>query len=192
MLDTKGRKYVQPVINAIADMFLKLGLKADAATFIALVIGLAASFTLYFGYNILAVVLLWLSGLMDAVDGTIARKTKSTSFGTLIDIVFDRIVEISIIIVSALKYHSCRLSMVILLSSIILSMTVFLTVGALSEKHSEKSFYYQPGLAERTEGFIFFSLMMLMQKHISIIAILFALTIFYTAAQRVIEAKKIL
>jgi archaetidylinositol phosphate synthase len=71
-------------------------------------------------------------------------------------------------------------------------MTVFLTVGALSEKHSEKSFYYQPGLAERTEGFIFFSLMMIMQKHISIIAILFALTIFYTAAQRVIEAKKIL
>jgi archaetidylinositol phosphate synthase len=192
MLDTKGRKYVQPVINAIADMFLKLGLKADAATFIALVIGLAASFTLYFGYNILAVVLLWLSGLMDAVDGTIARKTESTPFGTLIDIVFDRIVEISIIIVSALKCPGCSFSMVILLSSIILSMTVFLTVGALSEKHSEKSFYYQPGLAERTEGFIFFSLMMIMQKHISIIAILFALTIFYTAAQRVIEAKKIL
>lgn len=192
MLDTKGRKYVQPVINAIADMFLKIGLKANAATFIALVIGLAASFTLYFEYNILAVVLLWLSGLMDAVDGTIARKTKSTSFGTLIDIVFDRIVEISIIIVSALKYSGCRFSMVILLSSIILSMTVFLTVGALSEKHSEKSFYYQPGLAERTEGFIFFSLMMIMRKHISIIAILFALTIFYTAAQRLIEAKKIL
>lgn len=192
MLDTKGRKYVQPVINAIADMFLKLGLKADAATFIALVMGLAASFTLYFGYNILAIVLLWLSGLMDAVDGTIARKTKSTPFGTLIDIVFDRIVEISIIIVSALKCHSCSFSMVILLSSIILSMTVFLTVGALSEKYSEKSFYYQPGLAERTEGFIFFSLMMLMQRHISIIAILFALTIFYTAAQRLIEAKKIL
>lgn len=192
MLDTKGRKYVQPVINKIADMFLKLGLKADTATFIALLLGLSASFTLYFGYNILAVILLWLSGLMDAVDGTIARKTKSTPFGTLIDIVFDRIVEISIIIVSALKYPGCRFSMVILLSSIILSMTVFLTVGALSEKHSEKSFYYQPGLAERTEGFIFFSLMMLMQKHISIIAILFALTIFYTAAQRVIEAKKIL
>lgn len=192
MLDTKGRKYVQPIINTIANMFLELGLKADAVTLIALVLGLSASFALYFGYSILAVVLLWISGLMDAVDGTIARKTKSTPFGTLIDITFDRIVEISIILVNALKYSDCRLSMVILLSSIILSMTVFLTVGALSEKHSEKSFYYQPGLAERTEGFIFFSLMMLIQKYIGIIAVLFALTIFYTAAQRIIEAKKIL
>jgi len=71
-------------------------------------------------------------------------------------------------------------------------MTVFLTVGALSDKYSEKSFYYQPGLAERTEGFIFFSLMMIFNNYINIIVIIFSLAILYTAIQRILEAKKIL
>ncbi|MFL0266949.1 CDP-alcohol phosphatidyltransferase family protein [Candidatus Clostridium radicumherbarum] len=192
MLDTKGRKFVQPIIETIAELFLKLGFKANSITFIAFIIGVLSAVVFYFSYNLIAVILLWISGLLDAVDGTMARKTKATAFGTILDITFDRVVEISIIIAAALKFPNNNFLLVILLSSIILSMTVFLTVGALSDKNSEKSFYYQPGLAERTEGFIFFSLMILFNNYINIISIIFSLAIFYTAMQRIFEAKRIL
>jgi phosphatidylglycerophosphate synthase len=192
MLDTKGRKFVQPIIEKVAELFLKLGFKANSITFIAFIIGVFSAAAFYLGYNLFAVILLWISGLLDAVDGTMARKTKATAFGTILDITFDRVVEISIIAVIAIKFPAYNFLMVILLSSIILSMTVFLTVGALSDKDSEKSFYYQPGLAERTEGFIFFSLMIIFNNYITPISIIFSLAIFYTAIQRILEAKKIL
>ncbi|MFL0245665.1 CDP-alcohol phosphatidyltransferase family protein [Candidatus Clostridium stratigraminis] len=192
MLDTKGRKFVQPIIETIADLFLKLGVKANNITFLAFIIGILSAVVFYISYNFIAVILLWISGLLDAVDGTMARKTKTTAFGTILDITFDRVVEISIIVAAAVKLPNNNFQLVILLSAIILSMTVFLTVGALSDKNSEKSFYYQPGLAERTEGFIFFSLMILFNNYINIISIIFSLAIFYTAAQRIFEAKRIL
>jgi archaetidylinositol phosphate synthase len=190
MLDTNGRKFIQPAIEVISNIFLSFGLKANTVTFIAFVIGVFSAIAFYFGNNFIAVILLWISGMLDAVDGTMARKTKTTPFGTILDITFDRIVEISIVVVVALKFPTNNFLMVILLSSIIISMTIFLTVGALSEKHSEKSFYYQPGLAERTEGFIFFTVMMLFNSYINIIAIIFSMAILFTALQRILEAKK--
>jgi phosphatidylglycerophosphate synthase len=129
---------------------------------------------------------------LDAVDGTIARLKGSSLFGALMDITFDRIVEIGIILVLAVKYPENNFLFLLLASSIIISMTIFLTVGTLSAKISEKSFYYQAGLAERTEGFIFFTGMILFPQYIKIIVIIFILIIIFTAVQRMAEAKKIL
>ena len=71
-------------------------------------------------------------------------------------------------------------------------MTIFLTVGALSEKKGVKSFYYQAGVAERSEGFIFFSLMILIPSYLGIITNIFSILIIITAIQRFLEAKRLL
>ena len=143
--------------------------------------------------NIIAVLTLWISGYLDAVDGAIARKTNTTSlFGTLMDITFDRIVETCMILVLALKYVDARMSFIILLICIIISMTIFLTVGALVEKKGIKSFYYQAGVAERSEGFIMFSLIILLPKYILFFTNIFSFIIFITIIQRIVEAKKLL
>ena len=76
--------------------------------------------------------------------------------------------------------------------SIIVAMTVFLTVGALSEKQGMKSFYYQAGLAERTEGFILFSLMIVFSPYLTAITLLFIAVQIFTIFQRMAEAKRIL
>ena len=73
-----------------------------------------------------------------------------------------------------------------------MSMTIFLTVGALSEKKGVKSFYYQAGVAERSEGFIFFSLMILIPSYLGIITNIFSILIIITAIQRFFEAKRLL
>lgn len=193
MLDTHGRKYVDPIINYGANFFIKLNLTANNVTVIALILGILTSVFIYIDMNTLAVITLWISGYLDAIDGSIARKTKTTSlFGTLMDITFDRIVETSIILSLAMRYSNARINFIMLLICIIISMTIFLTVGALVEKKGMKSFYYQAGVAERSEGFLMFSLMILVPNYIVIFTNLFSAIIVITIIQRIIEAKKIL
>ncbi|MGL6185287.1 MAG: CDP-alcohol phosphatidyltransferase family protein [Clostridium chrysemydis] len=194
MLDTYGRKYVNPLINLGAKAFLKLKFTPNLVTVIALITGILAAFLNFYGNIIIALLLLWISGYLDSVDGAMARKLGlTTPFGTLLDITFDRLVELSIIISIALKYENTRIYLLFLLSSILISMTIFLIVGALSKNNGIKSFRYQAGVAERTEGFIMFSLIMCLEGNYKIITInIFTIIILITIFQRIIEAKKLL
>ena len=193
MLDTHARKYVNPIIELGAEFLLKLKLTPNNVTILALLLGVSTSIFLYFDMQIIAVTLLWESGYLDAVDGAMARRSNSSSsFGTLLDIVSDRIVEVSIVLVLGLKFVDVRYNLIVLTVCILMSMTIFLTVGALSEKKGVKSFYYQAGVAERSEGFIFFSLMILIPSYLGIITNIFSILIIITAIQRFLEAKRLL
>ena len=193
MLDTHARKYVNPIIELGAKFFLKLKLTPNNVTILALLLGISTSIFLYFDMQVVAFIVLWISGYLDSVDGAMARKSNSSSsFGTLLDIVSDRIVEVSIVLVLGLKFIDVRYNLIVLTACILMSMTIFLTVGALSEKKGVKSFYYQAGVAERSEGFIFFSLMILFPSYLSIITNIFSILIIITAIQRFLEAKRLL
>jgi archaetidylinositol phosphate synthase len=193
MLDTHGRKYVQPYIGLTAGLFLKWGLKANHVTWMAFLIGSSTGFLIYWNHPALAAILLWVSGYLDAVDGSMARQqNQSTSWGTLLDITFDRIVELSVIIGLAARYPADQFLLLLLTAAIVFSMTVFLTVGAISDKKGMKTFYYQAGLAERTEGFILFTLMILFAGWLQWTTALFFIVEVYTALQRMGEAKRLL
>ncbi len=193
MLDTNARKYVQPMFEGVATFFINLNISATQVTFIALIIGIISSVLLYFKFFTAAIILLWISGFLDAVDGTVARKTKTKSkIGGFLDVIFDRVVEIGIIIALTMLNRDLAIINVILLSCIVLSMTVFLMSGALVEKESKKVFYYQAGVAERTEGFIFFTLAIIFFDYANIILLIFAAAIAFTAIQRINETIKYL
>ncbi|OIJ20881.1 CDP-alcohol phosphatidyltransferase [Anaerobacillus alkalidiazotrophicus] len=192
MLDTHARKYVEPLIVRTAKLLLKYKLTANQVTVLAFLIGSLSGLFVYVGQPILAVIVLWISGFLDAVDGSMARLTKTSEFGTVLDVSFDRIVEISVIIGLALAFPEITFALLLLSVAIIVSMTIFLTVGAVSEKKGMKSFYYQAGVAERTEGFLLFSLIILLPSMMYFLTILFAGLVIFTAIQRLLEAKKIL
>ena len=192
MLDTHARKHVQPLIVKVAGFFMKYNFTANQVTIMAFFMGISTGIFIYLKKPMIAITVLWISGLLDAVDGTIAREKGSTPFGTVMDITFDRLVEISVILGLAFRFDHTRMIMLILTCSIIFSMTVFLTTGMMAEKKGTKSFYYQAGVAERTEGFIFFTMMMLFTSYINPIGIVFFSAVIFTASQRLIEARKIL
>lgn len=192
MLDTYARKHVQPAVDKTADYLLKKGWTADGVTKTAFAIGLSSGVFIYLDQPVLALIALWLSGFLDVVDGTMARKTKPSPWGTLLDISFDRLVEISVILGLAFSFPDSMWALLLLSASIIVAMTVFLTVGALSEKQGMKSFYYQAGLAERTEGFILFTLMIVFSPYLTAITLLFIAVQIFTIFQRMAEAKRIL
>ncbi|ALS74036.1 CDP-alcohol phosphatidyltransferase [Planococcus rifietoensis] len=192
MLDTYARKHVQPAVDKTADYLLKKGWTADGVTKTAFAIGLSSGVFIYLNQPALALIALWLSGFLDVVDGTMARKTKPSPWGTLLDISFDRLVEISVILGLAFRFPDSMWALLLLSASIIVAMTIFLTVGALSEKQGTKSFYYQAGLAERTEGFILFTLMIIFSPYLTAITLLFIAVQIFTIFQRMAEAKRIL
>src|SRR5690349_11662469 len=126
MLDTHARKYVTPVIKGGASFFVGLKLTPNHVTALALIIGVFAGLVAYLEHPIIAVTLLWFSGYLDAVDGEMARMTQQSSpWGTLLDVVFDRVVEGSIIIALAAMSEDKKilLSLLILAISIIIAMT---------------------------------------------------------------------
>jgi len=193
MLDTYGRKYIDKIFNKTASYFLKLKIKPNDITLIALILGVVASIFFYFDKNLISITLLWISGYLDAVDGAMARKSKSiTKTGTLLDICFDRIVEIIFILVFALKYDNSVFALLCLTCAIVMSMSVFLTSGMLIENTGKKSFHYQAGLMERTEGFIMFTLMIIFNKYVKELSFLYAALILFTASQRLISSINIL
>lgn len=193
MLDTYGRKYMDKYFNSTADFLLKLKLTPTKVTVVALVLGICASLLYYFDDIFLSLALLWLSGYLDAVDGAMARKSKAvTNTGTLLDIFFDRVVELAFILVFALKHEDAVFVLLCLTCTIVMSMSVFLTSGMLIENTGKKSFHYQAGLMERTEGFIMFTLMILLNKYILYVTFLYAVLIAFTVFQRLRESIRIL
>ncbi|MGB3366153.1 MAG: CDP-alcohol phosphatidyltransferase family protein [Acidaminobacteraceae bacterium] len=190
MLDTHARKYITKPINKISKFMLSKKFTPLHITILALAIGLIpAVLILTTNLIYLPVIVLWISGLFDVVDGNMARiSNQKTDFGGFCDIVFDRFVEISIILSLAYVYPKSSFTLLLLTASILISMTIFLTVGALVVNKKEKAFKYQTGLMERTEGFIFFTLMMIFRNHVSQISLVFVLFIGYTIIQRFREA----
>lgn len=132
-------------------------------------------FCLYLHRSIWGVALLGLSGFCDTLDGSLARaKNLSSPRGAVLDIVSDRLVELAILIGLYLYAPQERGLLVIgMLGGAFLCVTTFLVVGIFQENHSEKSFHYSPGIMERTEAFIFFSLMILLPPFFASLAILF-------------------
>ena len=202
MLDSRARRFVQPAIEGVAKVLHSLGVSPNAATGAAFITGLLAVTAYGAGFSRSALALLWFSGLADTVDGTLARFSQRVSpLGTLFDLLSDRVVEGAFVMATALLFPESRLACVLLLASIIFSFSIFLIVGMLSEKTErekteenakrngiEKSFYYQAGLAERTETFLVFSLVILWPEHAAPLFYLFAAMIVFTGFQRFFEA----
>lgn len=192
MLDTNARKYFNPLFETIAKYFVNKKISANQITLLSFGLGIICAVFVYFKIYFLAFIFLWLSGLFDAVDGEVARMTNTKSkFGAQIDIVSDRIVELAFIWALALSNENITVSLLFLVSMILISMTLFLTTGMIAENKTKKSFYYQSGLMERTEGFIMFSLIIIFNKHMKLIIIIYSILILITIIQRMLESIKI-
>ena len=192
MLDTKARKYIQPILDSFARVCLRIGVSANTLTVAGMLIGVLAALLVVNDHAVAGVMVLWLSGLIDAADGTLARLTRPSAIGAILDITFDRVVEVAMIVALACLYPDARLSLVILAGIIAIAMSLFLSIGAAVANQSIKSFHYAPGLGERTEAFICLSLMVLDHARLGLWTWLFIGVIVFTMAQRLYHAHRML
>jgi archaetidylinositol phosphate synthase len=190
MLDTHARPLVEPLINAIARVFHRAGLTANSVTVAAMLVGVGAALCVAVDWVWTGIALLWLSGLLDAADGALARMTGASAFGAILDITFDRVVEIAMIVALAWGHPAARFMLVILAGAIAVAMSLFLSIAAAMRNRSVKSFHYAPGLGERTEAFICLTLMIGWSSHLTAWTALFIGVIVYTMGQRLRHASR--
>ena len=187
MIDSNFRSIFQAfLINPFATLLARWGFLPNHITIAAMTAGLMAACALIASCKVLAVILLVLSGLFDATDGTMARKTQSSSDrGCIFDIIGDRVVEAAMILALYLVDSQTRgLPALILLASFYLCITTFLLSGIFAKNFSETSFHYRPGLIERGEVFCFFIIVIIWEDSFSWAANLFSALVFYTALRR--------
>lgn len=192
MLDTSARRFVQPALDAIARACARAGISANALTVTGMLVGVAAAALVALGHPVAGFLVLWLSGVIDAADGTLARLTGPSPMGAILDITFDRVVELSMVTALAWRFPDARLELVVLAGVIAIAMSLFLSIGAAVQNRSVKSFHYAPGLGERTEAFICLSLMILDAERLVPWTWVFVGVIAFTMAQRLRHAMKML
>ena len=192
VLDTHARRFVQPLLDAIAAACQRARIGANALTTCGMLVGVTAAALVWAGQPVAAFLVLWLSGLIDAADGTLARLAGATPFGAVMDITFDRVVELSVIAALAWIHPDVRFEMVVLAGVIAVAMSLFLSIGAAIQNASVKSFHYAPGLGERTEAFICLSLMILDQERLAFWTWIFIAVIVFTMGQRVVHLRGML
>ena len=192
MLDSHARRFVEPLIGGLARAFKKVGVSADAVTVLGVLSGMAAALLVGSGHAWWGVAVLWLSGLLDATDGALARMTHSSPLGAILDITFDRVVEISMVVALAWRYPHVSLPLLVLAGVIAIAMSLFLSIGAAAQNTSHKAFHYAPGLGERSEAFIMFTLMVLDARHLVLWTWVFVAVIVFTMAQRLYHVRRLL
>jgi archaetidylinositol phosphate synthase len=162
MLESKIGKYFQPVYDATATQLMKLKLTPNAVTVMAFLTGAASGVFIATGMKVSALIFLLLSGFLDSIDGTLARISKKISeTGAYLDLILDRMVEAFVIMGIAYAYPEAGFACLIFLTAVIFNFTTFVVAGAVFENKGKKSMHFSPGIAERAETFIIFSIIVI-------------------------------
>jgi phosphatidylglycerophosphate synthase len=163
MVDSALRSLIDPPLNAAGRVLAGLGVGANAASLLGLVIGVAGAAAIAVQEYGVGVVLILLNRLIDGLDGAIARARGLTDFGGYLDIFADFVFYAAVPVGFAMADPANQLAAAVLLASFIMAGTSFLAWAVFAAKRGlttraqgEKSFYYMAGLAEGTETIVVF------------------------------------
>ncbi len=186
MIDTDVRKHVQSSFDLLAKKSLLVHLHPNFITTLGLLTGVTCAVLIGFGHLWEAFILLWVSGLLDVLDGTVARITgKTSSIGAYLDLIFDRVVEGAIIFSFYFIAPQFAIFYFVFFMGAMFNFTTFMLAGTLFKNTGKKSMHYDIGLVERTESFITFGLMMLFPAFIPYILGLFNFLMILTGIIRI-------
>lgn len=191
MIDSRWSKKFSPMIVGLAKVLVACNIKPTMLTILAFLVGLLSAVCIGIAQPLLAILFLWFSGLLDVMDGSVARLTgKSSRLGAYIDLISDRMVEAAVIIGFAFSYPEHSFSYLIFFAAVIFNFSTFLAAAALFKNTGVKSVHYDVGIAERTETFIVFTLMIVLPQYIFQILMAFNLIIFLTGILRFMKVIK--
>lgn len=105
------RRIFRPLVIKIGEGFVKMKIKPNQASFLMLFCSILSFMMLHvFNNLVLFGIFVFITGLMDGVDGAIARLTdNSTKYGAFLDSTLDRISEIIIyatLVISGLSFYT--------------------------------------------------------------------------------------
>lgn len=195
MLDARLRPLIDPPLNAAGRWLAARGAGANAITLTAMVLAMAAAWTISEAHYLAGLALILTNRLFDGLDGAVARQRGMTDFGGYIDIVGDFVFYVAVPVGFALAADENLLPALVLVASFALTGVSFLAFATLAAKrgiettaHGRKSFFYNTGLAEGTETILAFTAMCLLPQYFAPIAWIYAALCLVTVLQRSLAA----
>jgi len=186
MLTENLREIFRGLSNKIGETLGKTGLSPNFFTFLILVFGFIAAYFIYLGFFKLAILFILISGLMDFIDGAVAKvNKKETRFGALFDSVADKTSEIS-------WYLALGLFNPQLWLGVSLAITFFMLSSYISKHAKASGGKSGGGVMERKERMTLIILGLLFINYISYILYIIAFFSFITCLQRFFRNYKIL
>jgi archaetidylinositol phosphate synthase len=192
MLDTwlTGSSRLRAAQSRAAAILSGAGVRANHVTIAGAMVGALAAVAFACRRDAAGLAALWLSAALDALDGTIARDFESpTAIGGVMDLTADRLVEAAVLLGIAWHRPYLEFAALTVLASWYVNITVFLAVGAALEA-GEKLIRYPPGLLERTEALVFFTLLIFAGRIGIALCYLYAALEIWTAMQRLAFARR--
>ena len=193
MFDRQAQNLLQPLVQALARTFYKRGVSANQVTIAGFLVGMLGALMICQGAFMLGLAAIWLSRLMDALDGALARLSENTDAGGFLDISLDFVFYASIPLAFALqKPADHALPAAVLLASFVGTGSTFLAYAVIAAKRGltsldfpNKSFFYLGGLTEAGETLAVFSLMCIWPEAFSLLAYGFAALCAITTVMRI-------
>ena len=200
MLDRLALRGLTPLLTRLARGLVRLGVGADAITLAAFVLGIAAAGLIALSLTLWGLAVLLLSRLLDGLDGTVARLTRTSDRGAFLDITLDFLVYAAVPLAFAVAQPAANaLPAAVLLAAFIGTGSSFLAFSVLAERRGLKSsdypskgIYYLGGLTEASETLLCFALMCLWPQHFAWWAYGFAAMCLATIVTRIVAGWRVL
>jgi phosphatidylglycerophosphate synthase len=199
MLDAAIRPLIDPPLERLASLAIRVGVSANATTILGFTVGLTAVPFIVGEFYLWAIPFILMCRILDGLDGAIARRTQTTDLGAYLDITLDFIFYAAIVFGFALARPENALPAAFLLfgfsgtASTFLAFAIFAAKrGITTEVRGRKSLYYLGGLTEGTETIAAFVLACVFPEAFVWIAIVFGGLCLLTTGTRIAAAWQVL
>jgi CDP-diacylglycerol--glycerol-3-phosphate 3-phosphatidyltransferase len=180
-LGTWVRRGFSPILAALQ----RLGVTPNQISIVGFLVNVGAAVLILFDYYIWAASVFIVAGLLDLVDGSLARRTgKSTPFGSFLDSTLDRMSEG--VIFAAIAYRLALDQRSVDVALVVLALLGSVTVSYTRARAESLGVECKVGLMSRPERVILIALGLFFNVLPYVIYIMLALTAF-TVIQRVVH-----
>ncbi len=181
------RERTQGLLASVARLLARTGASPNVLTLIGLLATLVVAYILALGHERVAGLLMIPVGLIDAVDGALARSTgKATRFGAFFDSTLDRFAEIALYLGLLYLYRSSTLATAL----IYLTITGSLMVSYARARAEGLGLECKVGLFTRFERLLVLVVGLLLEQTV-IALIILSLFSYVTALQRMWHVKRL-
>lgn len=197
MLDQRMRRLLEPGLTAVARHLARAGVRPNHLTLLGAAGGIAAGCAVAADWLALGLLFGAISRAADGLDGPLARLKQGSDFGGYLDIVCDFVFYAAIPLGFAARDPDAATATAFLLTGYILTGVSFLAFSAIAQKRGvvddgdNRSFLFQPGLAEGTETLTVYLLMFLRPDWYVTLAWAYFGICVYTALSRSVLARQL-
>lgn len=176
------KKLVKHFIEPVVAVLVKTGISPNVLTVSGFVVNVAAAVLIAYRQLPLAAVMVILGGVLDMLDGALARKShRESRFGAVLDSTLDRLSD-GMLILSVLVYYAAEISLLIIL--LVAAALVFsYLVSYIRARAEGMGLSCRVGIFTRTERIIIIILGLLTNQLLIAVGIIAVMSLI-TAGQR--------